>query len=107
MKRIIPLTILALFALTGCSEENAAKITPYLGMKTLNEDKADAFVKIALQKASTCKSQDLDTKKFAECAEKAVELAMKADALYTKDCEYGNAAACRKRAELHQKWDTR
>jgi len=106
MKLALPMIILAVYILSGCSEENAAKIAPYLGTKTLNEKKADAFAKIALQKANSCEAQDLELEEFTECFEKAVKFVMEADALCKKDCGYGNAAACRKRAELYQKWDS-
>lgn len=90
--------------LTGCGEENAAKIAPWLGMQTINESKADTLAKASLRKAKRCVEKPYDADRTPKCLDEAQERAETAEQLYTRDCGYGNRSACRKHRELVDAW---
>lgn len=91
--------------LTGCGEENAAKVAPWLGMETLNERKADVLGSLASKEVKACKRRNDDLDGLRKCIEDAVKHVITAEELYMRDCRYGNKRACRKIAEQRNAWD--
>jgi hypothetical protein len=89
---------------TGCGEENAAKVAPWLGMETLTESKADALGSLSLKKAKACRKKHDGASDFSKCIEEALKHGEAAEELYARDCNFGNKRACRKLQELRDAW---
>lgn len=99
---LIP-TLLAAIVLTACSEQNAAKVAPWLGMKTLNESKADTLSKRPMRLAERCFGGN-DARTMDTCLRETKKQWDVAAELYYRDCGYGNKSACRKYREQQLKW---
>ena len=103
LRRFIGVGFLALSA-SGCGEETAAKVAPWLGMNTIVESKADTLGNLSMKRAEGCKRRKQDAEKKWNCSYEAAAHAESAEELYLRDCKNGNNRACRKLEQLRQYW---